>query len=457
MFNQMSININQSIMDPNQQHIIERGPQDLNSSNAFDYQTIRKTQSQIEDDINDKSSLNLMDHSYYYLLIGKLDNKHLQLYSINDPNCESFFASYTWPIDVKYVNLFSDRLLDIYFITRSNLVDFQNSLINLQDTESMIFLQENPNLIEILKSKGVTEEDSKMMILAIRNYTGSTSWVNNRICAHDIKSSFLSNSTSHSINNDVTLINSYFLKALHCLPIHFGTCTRCLYLSDEELGSYLAGSIVTWFQFSSSTIGEVPHPDFLNRNAIFVIYSVSGRKISTFSKYKSEQEVVFLPFSQFLVLKFEYREDKPYIFLRQVEMGISEKNVLWVDENIFYPESTVKDFLEYSSVVTPRTRFILKTTCESALAFLSSAWGERKKENLQKFRIIISSYFLSNDEACYVFCSYALRLGFNCKIMIYSSNMAETWRWLNHYQLVNFGIQVVSDAREIGKFICFSS
>lgn len=49
-------------------------------------------------------------------------------------------------------------------------------------------------------------------------------------------------------------------------------------------------------------------------------------------------EVLFKPFSHFLVLKKERKDDTLHIYMREISVGQSSLNVLWVDDKIFTPE-----------------------------------------------------------------------------------------------------------------------
>ena len=62
---------------------------------------------------------------------------------------------------------------------------------------------------------------------------------------------------------------------------------------------------MTWVQFSSSSYGTLTDY-FAARNTRFIIYSLSGRCVEDFSNYQgenSETEVLFKPFSHFIVFK----------------------------------------------------------------------------------------------------------------------------------------------------------
>ena len=70
---------------------------------------------------------------------------------------------------------------------------------------------------------------------------------------------------------------------------------------------------------------------------------MKGRDISRFSTFYGEKEVLFTPFSRFLVIGQKKESiiingaTKKYtaIFMREIEVGLNNcKPVLWVDDNI---------------------------------------------------------------------------------------------------------------------------
>ena len=127
----------------------------------------------------------------------------------------------------------------------------------------------------------------------------------------------------------------YFItKALSSLPFYWGETIRCIQLNKKTAFSYQPGVVVTWLNFSSSTIGSNPAEFYKDRNSYFHIYSFSSRDISQFSQYHSEKEALYPPFSHFLVFKNEINGNHHHIYMRQIEIGLYPKNIIWVDDNI---------------------------------------------------------------------------------------------------------------------------
>jgi hypothetical protein len=386
-------------------------------------------------------------------------NGHIFCSDKNNPHSETALSNLIWTKDEKYINLFDDSLLNRFFDEITSLNDFNTMLRNEKLSNLIDEVKMDTNMIKShFTQKGLQDNIATMFVCAIRCYTGRFSFYNNRSMVYDMRDGFLNSSQSKPILKNNHLLNSYMLKALHYLPIYFGTCTRCLNLTADELIDYTQGKVVCWNQFSSCTIGEVAHPDFITRTAVFHIFSISGREITKFSYYPDQKEIILLPLSHFLVLKLEYHDNKPHIHLRQIELGISKLNVLWVDENIFNEPSMVKPYLDVASAWNPRIRFILKTSNEAGRAYLVSEWGQKKLNNLGNFRIILNaceSGAFDHDEAGIRFCSDVLNLFFYCEIMIYTNSVGKLREKIRNYNLDYYALKVTDSYYDIVDFICF--
>ena len=104
------------------------------------------------------------------------------------------------------------------------------------------------------------------------------------------------------------------------MPLYKGYTIRCIELTYKQTQIYEPGNIITWNQWSSSTIGDYPSSSFKSKNAWFYIYSVSSRDISQFSIFTSEKEALYFPFSKFLVFKKIIENEKYKIYMRQIEI-----------------------------------------------------------------------------------------------------------------------------------------
>jgi hypothetical protein len=245
------------------------------------------------------------------------------------------------------------------------------------------------------RKKGLSSDDAQAAALALSFYTGTKSEAVSRsasLVARQANGQAIESATQEEMN-EAAVILYYLVKALSYIPYYWGYCTRACKLTDPELKLYMPGCLITWIQFSSSKKGTevASNFDFAYRNTFFKIYSVTGRPIKEFSNYEEEDEVLFLPHSTFFVFKHElgYHGIQHIIYMRQVELGLSQWSVLWVDDKIYDPKWENKGHMETAAAraLNLNVHFIPKSTTESALSFLRSPFGQRLK-NKDTFRIV---------------------------------------------------------------------
>ncbi|CAF1259437.1 unnamed protein product [Rotaria sordida] len=240
--------------------------------------------------------------------------------------------------------------------------------------------------------KNLNEDDSRASAFAIAFYTGSQAFGINRSVSVIVRQS--NGEAFNMIKNDdlhdVSIIIYYLVRALAQIPYYWGVTARAVQLTETELSTYITGSLVTWLQFSSSMKGYEPPKYFSkDRNTHFIIYSLTGRSIREFSMFPEEDEILFLPHSTFLVLNHKQAEDKHVIYLRQIELGLCQYSILWVDDHIFDSTWENKEHMQRASTrsLNGNVHFIPKSTTEYALSFLRSPFGQRLK-NCSTFRIV---------------------------------------------------------------------
>ncbi|CAF1340849.1 unnamed protein product [Rotaria sp. Silwood1] len=241
----------------------------------------------------------------------------------------------------------------------------------------------------------VPPDEAKALAFSIAFYTGSKSEACNRgasLIARKSNGQVLEGDVENEIN-EAAIILYYLVKALSYIPFYWGYVTRACQLTYDELKLYVPGALITWIQFSSSKKGKkaVNSKAFKDRNVLFKIFSLTGRPIKHFSNYPEEDEILFLPHSTFLVFnhKTYYKERKQVIYMRQVELGLCTWSVLWVDDRIFDENWENKQHMEYAAInaLDINVHFIPKSSTDSALSFLRSAFGQRLK-NQDTFRIV---------------------------------------------------------------------
>ncbi len=243
--------------------------------------------------------------------------------------------------------------------------------------------------------KGLSNDESKALAFSISFYTGAKSEACNRgasLIARKGNSQVVEPRTEEKIK-EAAIILYYLVKALSYIPFYWGYVTRACQLTFNELQIYKPGCLITWIQFSSSKKGKkvMNSKAFKDRNVLFKIYSLTGRPIRQFSNYEEEDEVLFLPHSTFLVFnrKTFYKAGKHVIYMRQVELGLCQWSVMWVDDNIFDEDWENKKHMEYAAVkaLDMNVHFIPKSNTDTALSFLRSPFGQRLK-NRETFRIV---------------------------------------------------------------------
>lgn len=106
-------------------------------------------------------------------------------------------------------------------------------------------------------------------------------------------------------------------------------------------------------------------------------------------------EVLFKPFSHFLVLKKERKDKTLHIYMREISVGQSSLNVLWVDDKIFTPEWQYRMMIKQCIRLNPKITIIPKSSTKTAMAFIKSQLGKnRQKVDLR----IITTMIRENEE-----------------------------------------------------------
>lgn len=107
--------------------------------------------------------------------------------------------------------------------------------------------------------------------------------------------------------------------ALKKLPTFSGDLTRSLYFYDDQslrgyLTTYRPGNRVCEKSYVSTTKGEIYNPD--GQAQIHILNSNNGRDISMFNQ--SEQEVLYMPEAEFIVIDVRQLEGVYHIIMKEV-------------------------------------------------------------------------------------------------------------------------------------------
>lgn len=147
----------------------------------------------------------------------------------------------------------------------------------------------------------------------------------------------------------------YYLNTLDYglrqLPYSLGTKLYRGFGGMKNLSSYEKGRIICWQRITAFSKQEAVAVKFMkkskdNPKILCQVISVDGRGISKISKYETEDEVLFLPYSYFKVIDVNLIKsndkisfDYFHLILQQVQVPRSPKVVLWVDDN---PKNNLK-------------------------------------------------------------------------------------------------------------------
>ena len=279
------------------------------------------------------------------------------------------------------------------------------------------------------RQKNLSPDEAKALALSLSFYTGTKSEVCN-CCASLIARKGNGEIVEKRIEeemNEAPIILYYLVKALSYIPFYWGYVTRACELTDDELNMYTPGSLITWIRFSSSKKASINF-NVAHRNTFFKIYSLTGRPIEQFANNQEQGEVLFLPYSTFFVFKHQrsFHGTQHTIYMRQVELGLTQRTVLWVDDHIFDENWENKKHMEYAATkaLDMDIHFIPKSNTDIALSFLRSPFGQRLK-NQDTFRIVTDMH-RDNEKPVHNAGARLIKairqMGFRNKCLIFTGN-----------------------------------
>ncbi|OMJ93243.1 hypothetical protein SteCoe_3821 [Stentor coeruleus] len=409
-----------------------------------------------------------LDHGLFYVKCGQLQEEYKNNFNVlnnasidNSENTEVIIKHMEWPIDDKYFQYVSEKWLETFFDSEIELSELkeiiQKKCSRATDCVLNELIETTSNLWEEL---GISQEEATKYSLALNFYTDCLSEESNRLLLLEINKAFVGDLNLEGISREYHLINSYIIKGLKALPSYWGYCNRCCNVNQGDLSDYVPGNSVVWVRFSSSTLGTKPCEFASNRNTQFIIYSLTGKHIKSFSKFQNEDEVLFMPFTQFLIHKRTEVNNKIIIYMRQIELGVGIKNILWVDDMIFMPTWENKSHMETVARINKEIKFIPKSSTKTAIAFLKSIWGAHHKNNKEnKFRIITDMNRPNEknpSEAGALFIKKAIELGFSVPFMIFTSSENFAKNILIKHQINNENILVTLSTNRAIQFMLFN-
>ena len=306
---------------------------------------------------------------------------YLSQYDISDPNSEIILQYCQWE-DYRRKNSYQNCIVkdsDYYLsvTTQYSLGDLERAVENFSNSITAYnwHIDQMNKKYEQMTSNTLSINDKKACTLVLSYYTGykansDRSSRNINACIRGDNSYKKTENWSDGVHFYPVIY--YLSKAISSLPFFWGYTIRCVQLTEAQTHVYEPGTVVTWLQWSSSKIGTIPAPYFEKRNTWFYIYSFNSREISQFSVYSEEKEALYSPFSHFLVFKKVYSNGKYKIYMRQIEIGLYIKNIVWVDDNILNSNWENKQLMEMAYYRDKTLKIIPKISTATALAFITS-------------------------------------------------------------------------------------
>jgi len=240
----------------------------------------------------------------YYYISGKISTEYLsklRKYDISEKKSENILKYCVWNEIKKNDFLPNDS-------TKYSLEELKKSIEKLCPSKDIydFHLSQMEKNYKKMKSKNLSKDDKKGCALSLSYYTGhrennsnerNSNIYNSKVNINSISKISTDGNRGNSLKNiedfsdekDIYPIIYYIAKALNNLPLYKGYTIRCIELTHKQAQIYEPGNIITWNQWSSSTIGKNPSSSFKSKNAWFYIYSVSSRDISQFLIFTSEK------------------------------------------------------------------------------------------------------------------------------------------------------------------------
>ena len=201
------------------------------------------------------------------------------------------------------------------------------------------------------------------------------------------------------------LVVWWIQMALNFMNSYRGKSTRYLTLDlqDPEQSKvfeyFQRGKVFNWPNFSITTRNtssqKIPPPSsaWKKWNVCFHIYGYSGKLLARMpGEDKDDYEtVIFRPNTQFLVCDTKQTGDKLEVWLREIQLGLSRDNVLWIDENIFRDEGQdqfagwVRYTCDHMNI-----KLIMKTSARSAWHYINSQAFRKTVAHSKSFKIIVN-------------------------------------------------------------------
>jgi len=209
---------------------------------------------------------------------------------------------------------------------------------------------------------------------------------------------------------DAALVVWWIQMALNFMNAYRGKCTRYLNIDLEEKAALIdyfqIGKVFNWPNFTLALRNIDDQPPTAKRpwNVRFHIFGYNCKMLARVpgeGRDEVYETVMFRPNSQFMVCKVEKKADnndgtKVEVWVREVQLGLSQCNVLWIDENIFTGdnEDQFSSWVRYNCDHL-NIKLIMKTSSKSAWSYINSQAFRKSVKYSEQFKVII-------NKTCYV-------------------------------------------------------
>lgn len=225
----------------------------------------------------------------------------------------------------------------------------------------------------------------------------------------DLKNRFADENAGEYKKEDAKLVVWWMQMALNFMNAYRGKCTRYLKVDTEDteqrklIDYFEIGKVFNWSNFTLAHRNKdgqqpKPRPEWQDWNMCFHIYGYNGKMLAKVPGEGDEEyeTVIFRPNSQFMVCDVKKTGDRVEVWIREIQLGLSRVNALWIDENIFTGdnEDQFASWVRYNCDHL-NIKLIMKTSSKSAWSYINSQAFRKTIKRGEQFKIIV-------NKTCYV-------------------------------------------------------
>ena len=406
----------------------------------------------------------------FYTISGKISQPYagyLRPYDINNPESEIYLEYCQWEdfhSKKSFKNCFS-KDSDYYYPLKNkfSLDDLKESIKILlkDDREYDRYITIVEKNYEKIDAKDLSIDDKKGCCLALTYYTGNktnSDRINRNVNVLIRGEDSITKEEKWNDGKIIYPVLYYLNKGLAYLPYYSEYTIKCVNLEKEIISEYEEGTIIAWLGFNSCLTGKNPSPFLASRNTIFYIYSFNAKEIPQYNNFSSEKEVIYSPFSHFLIFKKEYKDGQNFIHMRQIEIGLHTNNIIYVDKLIFSSKYESQWLIKEACQTKLDLKIIPKISAECALAFVKSFKDYMIDRNI-KYKIVLEYYRYGalKDPKAGDFVKYILENNLNnIEIVVFTfskKNDIEYDFFKKGIDMAKHNIKIIASCKTISEFL----